>query len=328
MKPRLRRPQDSAWTVATALIGGLALLVALLALVAHYLDRSWQPVIVAAAFAHQLMWAAPLALVLLAVSRRWYATASAVIVLIAVVLVEAPLYRGSDVPAGGTRLTVLQANLKIGAADAADVVQAVAEHHADVLMTEELTTGERARLITAGLSKRLPYRFDAALPEGGGGLAIWSRFPLSDEHNYPGFELGVLSATARISPTRTATVVAVHLLPPYPYPSTEWVREIGRLRPMLAADATQGRRPTIVAGDFNATTDNAQFRSLLADGLQDAAEHSGAGYLTSYPTDRFFPPVIAIDHVLTHDAPAVDAATFALPGSDHRGLAVHVRLDG
>jgi endonuclease/exonuclease/phosphatase (EEP) superfamily protein YafD len=324
-RPRLRRPNDTGWTITAALIGGLALVLAVLALVAHYLDWSWQPAIVLAAFAHQLMWAAPVALVLLAASRRWFATGAAAIVLIALVLVEAPLYRGASVPAGGTRLTVLQANLKIGSADAADVVRAVAEHHADVLMTEELTTGERARLIAAGLAKRLPYRFDAALPEGGGGLAIWSRFPLSDEHNYPGFQLGVLSATARISATESATVVAVHLLPPYPYPPAEWLREIDRLRPILALDA-RSTRPTIVAGDFNATTDNAQFRSLLGGGLQDAAEHSGAGYLASYPTDRFFPPVIAIDHVLTHDAPAIDAATIALPGSDHRGLVVHVRL--
>ena len=149
--------------------------------------------------------------------------------------------------------------------------------------------------------------------------------PAVGRKNYPGYELGVLSATMRVSSTESATVLAVHLLPPYPYPSGEWSTEIKQLHHQLRKLAG-GHRPVVVAGDFNATTDHAQFRSLLSGGYQDAAEHSGAGYLTSYPTDRWFGPMIAIDHVLTRQATATNATTLALPGSDHRGLLVHLRL--
>ncbi len=81
----------------------------------------------------------------------------------------------------------------------------------------------------------------------------------------------------------------------------------------------------MVAGDFNATVDHAQFRALLTDGYHDAAEQCGAGYLASYPADRWLPPLIAIDHLLTKHATATSAATVALPGSDHRGILVGVR---
>ena len=67
-------------------------------------------------------------------------------------------------------------------------------------------------------------------------------------------------------------------------------------------------------------------RRLVHRRLALGAEQSGAGYLASYPTDRWFPPVIAIDHVLTNHASATSASTLSLPGSDHRGLLVHVRL--
>lgn len=163
------------------------------------------------------------------------------------------------------------------------------------------------------------------MPDGGGGLAIWSRYPLHPEHNYPGFELGVLRAVVD-APSGPVTLYAVHLLPPYPYPSGEWIRELARLRALL--DATGGSRPVVVGGDFNATVDQAPFRRLLGHGYRDAAEQLGAGYLATYPTDHPpLPPVIAIDHLLLRDASPVSLRTVALPKSDHRGLLVRVALD-
>jgi endonuclease/exonuclease/phosphatase (EEP) superfamily protein YafD len=57
------------------------------------------------------------------------------------------------------------------------------------------------------------------------------------------------------------TAVAVHLLPPYPYPSGEWRSEISGLHTLLAALTAA---EVVVAGDFNATVDHAQFRGLRA----------------------------------------------------------------
>jgi endonuclease/exonuclease/phosphatase (EEP) superfamily protein YafD len=76
----------------------------------------------------------------------------------------------------------------------------------------------------------------------------------------------------------------------------------------------------VVAGDFNATVDHAQFRDLLDHGYSDAAEQSGAGYLPTYPNDRWYGPLIGIDHVLVRGMRAGSVDTYGLPGSDHRAL--------
>lgn len=299
--------------------GCVAVLVAAVALAAHQFPWSWQPGIVLAAFSRQLLWAAPAGVLLLALSRRWAGLAVAVAVLALAVGSQLRLYVDAAPPVGGARVAVLQANLGVGAADPSALVREVRERGVEVLMTEELTIAERERLLAAGLGGLLPHRLDAALPDGGGGLAIWSRYALSDTQNYPGFELGVLAARLSL-PTGTAvTVVAVHLQPPYPHPAGTWSAEIARLRGLLREHAAHGH-PVLVGGDFNATTDHAQYRRLLHAGYRDAAEERGAGYLATYPTDRWFPPVIAIDHLLSSRATATTLSTVALPGSDHRGL--------
>jgi endonuclease/exonuclease/phosphatase (EEP) superfamily protein YafD len=111
------------------------------------------------------------------------------------------------------------------------------------------------------------------------------------------------------------------LVPPYPYESFVWRTEIARLHTLLDRLSSDG--PVAVAGDFNATTDHAQFRALLDPGYRDAADEAGAGYLPTYPNDRWYGPVIGIDHVLIRGGlSATSAATLDLPGSDHRALLV------
>ena len=82
--------------------------------------------------------------------------------------------------------------------------------------------------------------------------------------------------------------------------------------------------PVIVPGDFNATVDHAQFRDLLGGGFDEGALDSGAGYLPTYPTDRWYPPLLGIDHVLSRGLWAESARTYDLPGSDHRALLVRL----
>ena len=60
-----------------------------------------------------------------------------------------------------------------------------------------------------------------------------------------------------------------------------------------------GDRLRLLAGDFNATLDHHELRRLLGDGgYVDAADAVGAGYDTTWPAGRDFPPEITIDHVL------------------------------
>jgi endonuclease/exonuclease/phosphatase (EEP) superfamily protein YafD len=319
-RPTLRRPGDRWPTVACTVLGVLGLAAALAGLVTHVLDVGWQPMVVAAAFAHTLMFGAPIALVLLSIARR-PAAVLALGVLVLVVVVQAPQYISDPVTADGPRLTVFQANLRLGSADAADLVRTVRARDVDILTTEEITGSERDRLVSAGLAARLPYDFDATAP-GAGGVMIWSRYPLSREVVYPGFQLGVLSAAVTVS-SQHFTIVAAHVVSPYPYPAGMWARELSALRSIMAGATT---RDVVVDGDFNATVDNSQFRSLLVGGYRDAAESSGAGYLASYPADTWYPPLIGIDHVLLRDAQASDVSTVTLHGSDHRGLLAQLRL--
>jgi endonuclease/exonuclease/phosphatase (EEP) superfamily protein YafD len=324
-RPRIRRPDEPLWSVAVVLVGGAGVAAGLLGLIVHQLAVGWQPWIILAAFARYLMVLAVPGGILLALRRRRAGAIGGVVVVVLAVVSQLPLYVSSAHKASGSGLTLMQANLRVGSADPRSLVRTADARDVGLLATEELTISERGRLIAAGLTTRFPYRLDAALPTGGGGLAIWSRYPLTDTHNYAGYELGVLSAQIDRPDAAPATVVVVHLLPPYPHPSKQWQGEIARLRGLLARARAAG--PVIVAGDFNATTDNAQFRSLLSHGYSDGAEQVGAGYLSTYPTDRWFPPVIAIDHVLTAGRAAVTSlSTVALPGSDHRGLLAHVVL--
>jgi endonuclease/exonuclease/phosphatase (EEP) superfamily protein YafD len=322
---RLRRPGDGRAAVAATLLAALVTLVVAMALIARTSTWTWRPMIVLASGAHQAFWFAPLAVVLFAVVRRWNSVVLAAALTLLAAWSQLPLYVGADQGHHtGPQLRILQANLRVGSADAATVVRLVYRDDIDIAMTEELTPEERDRLVAAGMAQRLPYLFDASIPGGGAGLAIWSRFPLQNEVNHGGFAHGVLSADVVVG-GRTATVVAAHVLPPYPYPSVKWSREMTRLRDLLVSLASRGH-PVLLGGDLNSTVDNRQFRDLLVQGFRDGAQQDGSGYLVTYPTDRPFPPVIAIDHVLVRDAAVSHLRSVALPGSDHRGLVATVRL--
>ncbi|MCW2494873.1 MAG: hypothetical protein JWQ77_797 [Jatrophihabitans sp.] len=319
-RPVLRRPGDGWPTIVATLLGLAALAVALLGLLAHELSTEWQPLVIAAALAHTLMFGAPIAVVLLALARRPTA-ALAVVALVLVAVIEVPQHISDTRTASGPRLTALQANLRLGSADPAALVANVRAHDVDVLTTEEITGAERDRLVTAGLAAQLPYDFDGTAA-GAGGVMIWSRYPLSEKVVHHGFQLGVLSATVTIGAQRF-TIVVAHMASPYPYPADGWAGELAKLRKIMAGLAT---RDVVVGGDFNATVDNAQLRSLLTGGYRDAAESSGAGYLATYPADTWYPPLIGIDHLLLRHVDASAVSTVALPGSDHRGLLVHLRI--
>ena len=321
----LHRDGESYWWLAPMLIGWLGLLSATAGLIAHEVVVDWQPLIVVGAFAHQLMWGILLAVVAFGMARRWWALFAALVVFSGVAATQAALYiPGATHVADGPRLTMLQANLRVGSADPQRFVALVRSENVDVATTEELTIREQTRLIDAGLSQLLPYHYTAPARDGADGLGIWSRYPLSETVTYPGFTLGVVSATIAL-PGQAVTLFAVHLLPPYPYPSRTWVHEVASMKGLLDTADLSGR-PVLVGGDFNSTIDNAQFRHLLVGGYGDAAEEVGAGYLATYPANQWFPPLIAIDHVLTANVPAVGLASVEVPGSDHRGLVARLAI--
>jgi endonuclease/exonuclease/phosphatase (EEP) superfamily protein YafD len=263
-------------------------------------------------------------LVLMLIARQWIGVGAAVLVLALATSTQLWLYTADDPPKDAVVIHVMTANLRLGQADARDLVGSVRRHSVDVLMLEELTAGEQDALVAAGLNDLLPHHSSA--PEGGGfGTGLWSRFPMSDAQQPDQFTFGFVTARLAVpGVARPVQAAALHASGPVPS-AVLWqqdMRGFAQFLPTLAGD-----RPVIVGGDFNATPDTVQFRRILDAGFSDAADQAGGGYTATFPGDRWFPPLIAIDHVLSRGGPvATGVDTVTIKGSDHRALLVSVAL--
>jgi endonuclease/exonuclease/phosphatase (EEP) superfamily protein YafD len=226
--------------------------------------------------------------------------------------------------AAGPVLRVLTANLLVGRVEAKGVVELAGRMQADVLFVQELTEEAETRLEQAGLGELLPHRVTQPVRYRTRD-SIYSRYPL---HREP---LAAPSSAARVSARLdlpsgpSVPLTCVHAGPPrYPWSPAATVR----WRRELAALPGPGAGPCIVAGDFNATLDHAEFRGLLRRGYADAASQAGHGLsLTWGPRSGRRPALLAIDHVLIDRRCAVLATSVhLLAGSDHRALYAELRL--
>jgi endonuclease/exonuclease/phosphatase (EEP) superfamily protein YafD len=319
-----RMPKGGVWRVLLLMLAVVLLGLSGLGLVAHVRTphRGW--LIGVSALAPYFMFAAVLALVGFAVIRLWLGVLVAALLTLAGILTQVPLYVASSPMGASTPVVVMTSNLRLGHASPAAVVDAVRGHHVDVLTLEELTPDELQRLGAAGLNRLLPYSASDPRPSAAG-VGLWSRYPLTDKQTHRYFKFSFVTAKAAIPGTGgAAQLVALHMPGPWPQPSGSWLANIGRL-PSVLRDLG-GHGAVLVGGDFNATQDVGQFRRLLVDGYRDAAEQSGAGITRTFPSDRWYPPLLAIDHVLTRDAVAQSADTVQISGSDHRALLVTVAV--
>ncbi len=83
----------------------------------------------------------------------------------------------------------------------------------------------------------------------------------------------------------------------------------------------------ILAGDFNATLDNAELRRVVDHGYEDAAAETGTGLRATWPSGRRFPPPVTIDHVLADTrAGWREVRVYPVPHSDHRAVLAEVVL--
>jgi endonuclease/exonuclease/phosphatase (EEP) superfamily protein YafD len=227
--------------------------------------------------------------------------------------------------ADGPILRVLTANLLVGRAAGAGLVELVRRTGADMLFLQELSGDAVTRLSRAGLNELLPNEMPDISGHRHRGSGIYARYPLRD-----GLAIGpsvVSQPTARLElPSgRSVQLVCVH---PHP-PSPPWSPlAASRWRSELAALPPPGDPPVIIAGDFNATLDHAQFRRLLRLGHVDAASQAGHGLVPTWgPEPSGRPALLTIDHVLIDPRCAVLAtAAHPLPGSDHRALYAEFRL--
>ena len=95
--------------------------------------------------------------------------------------------------------------------------------------------------------------------------------------------------------------------PAYISPASVWADEQRRLGSYM--DKVAGRDNVIVSGDFNASYSNKQFRNLLTNGYTSAADQLGSGLIPTYPTDKRYPAVVGIDHIITKGAVATSFGT-------------------
>ncbi|CAN5828613.1 endonuclease/exonuclease/phosphatase family protein [soil metagenome] len=293
----------------------------------HYIGLENTTWTLVASFTPLFMVVTVVALMVLVFLRQRVLAVVGVAVLAAGVWAQVPLYRSEYRAEAGDApvVRVMQANIFLGQADTAALARTVRERHVDILTVSELTGGAARRLSSDGLGRELPYSF-LRPREGGGGTGIFSRYPLRDGTALPGFVLTNLRATVDIPGTEPTAVYALHPLPPYPEPAYRWMAELGELHRLLGAEAM----PLIVGADFNSTWDHQQYRRVLetVPPLRDAAEYVGAGIVATYPANRGYPAILAIDRILTRGATPMSFSRIDNPGSDHFAVVGEVRLGG
>lgn len=307
------------WRTAASIVGTAALLGALLAFALHFWPGT-DRVTVAAAAVSPVLWAAcaALALVCLLYVRALLRLVLVAAVIAAGVWVQAPLWRGEPAPSG-TALTVLTANIQVGAGDADALAKLVRENRVDVLAVLELTEDAAQRIAASSIATDLPHSL--VRPAGlANGTALYSRYPLTSTGTVPGFVMTALTAVAAVPGRGDVQLFALHPMPPLD-PGT-WDSELRRIGTLLQG-VPEGR-PVVALGDYNATYDHVRFRSLLTGGYRDAGQLAGAGWLPTYPTDKIYPPVVGIDHVLLRGLSAAEVSRHEVPGADHRALLARV----
>jgi endonuclease/exonuclease/phosphatase family metal-dependent hydrolase len=286
------------------------------------------PLVQLFAFTPYVALAAGLSLAVALLARQWWAAGVAGLAVIALAIAVVPRAIGTEAaPTGvdGPVVRVLTANLQVGGADPARLVQLVRDHDVDVLALQELTPAAQHALRWRGLGVELPYH-QADPIEGVAGSAIYSRFPLSDggaRDNAGGFRQSY--ATIHAPAAHPVVVESVHPCAPFALSQLPcWWADLAD-QPAATPDGPI----RILAGDFNATLDHVALRRLIRTGYRDAADAVGAGLAPTwgpYGGGRRVPPV-TLDRVLVDPRVGVrEVSVHDLPNTDHRAVLAELIL--
>ena len=227
--------------------------------------------------------------------------------------------------AQGPVLRVLTVNLLAGGAAGPELIELARRTDADVLFLQELSEEAQTRVKRLGLNDLLPNQIPQVEGYAHRGSAIYARHPLAEGLPIAATQVSQPSARLELPGGRSVQLVCVHPHPPappwHPYAAARWREELAVLPP-------PGDPPVVMAGDFNATLDHAQFRRLLRLGYVDAASQVGNGLaLTWGPEPTGSPALLTVDHVLVDRSCGVLATSVhRLPGSDHQALYAELRL--
>lgn len=222
-------------------------------------------------------------------------------------------------PGGTGPLRVLTVNVKRGRADADAVLRALRQHQVDILAVQEVTADWLAAIGQARVAEVLPFsHVDPRAGSAGSGL--WARWPLTPLDPLPGTKNAAPRARTEPAAGQPVTVTVVHPAAPVNRQEPQWQRELETIRLALA----EHTGPHLVAGDFNASRDHRVFRGILQSGFVDCADAARQRHWPGFtwPTDRRYPPLMRLDHVLGSQAGCVvhEARTMRIPGTDHCGV--------
>jgi len=226
----------------------------------------------------------------------------------------APLFVDDHRPAATAKFRLMSFNMLNGEADPGEVAEQAAR--ADVVILIESTPAALRALKPYGWDKR--FRYALGDPKDGySNTAVYSRFPLSRSSQIGDTSFQQWVTTVRIPRLGAVRLMAVHPCNPY-CGGDRWSAEHRLVRRAVIDNLDQ---PLIVAGDFNAVDDHGPMQALHRAGLKSATDVAGAGWLPTYPANRSFPPLLPIDHIMINkDLTATAVTSFAVSGSDHRGL--------
>ncbi|MGH2959136.1 MAG: endonuclease/exonuclease/phosphatase family protein [Solirubrobacterales bacterium] len=278
------------------------------------LDRFW-PFIPVVAFTPQILVMMAVPIIAAFAMRARYMLILLVVTAGVLVALLLPRAIGNDQPeARGQSITIFSANLLAGAAETGPLLAAIERNDPDIIALQEATPGNLAALKAAGVMNELPYF--AGIPEvGTRGYFTLSRWPLRE---IPGSGLnGGFWPEMRVGDTGMI-FRNIHPAPPLKYGNTP------RWKTALAGiPSSRGNR--FISGDFNATLDHRDLRSVLDRGYRDAADQTGNGFKWTWVVTRT--GRLVIDHVLVPPGVAVQSfEVIDLPGSDHNAVVARVRL--
>ncbi|WP_328495361.1 endonuclease/exonuclease/phosphatase family protein [Streptomyces sp. NBC_00414] len=246
---------------------------------------------------------------------------------------------GKTMEPGGVpvaEVRVLTANVEFGQATDG-LIEAVGKQRPDLVFVQECeSTCEKKLEQALGKSAKgekdtkgekdgkvvYPYRQAVEGAESEGSV-ILSRHPLRPAKGIPA-TMGMPGATAEVDGQEIRLQLA-HPMPPLPSHLGTWRKELAALRDYAAANIG---RPTVVAGDFNATQDHAAFRRILDTGFMDGARLTGDTRTPSWPSLTTPAFGAQIDHVLVSRGFTATRTRFLdLGNTDHRALVVDLTLN-
>jgi len=220
-------------------------------------------------------------------------------------------------------LTVLAANVLVGRADTGALATLLERERPDLVSLPEAGPDYRDKLLP--LVTELGYRAWASTAPGtsdGEGVVLLAAARMGDLVVASGPEMRHRYLRATGGALGTRSFYAVHPEAPVGPMRTGWWRDdLGHV-----ARWYEESPGSIVAGDFNATADNATFRAVLRR-CRSAAEGSGQGLVGTFPANAPWWCGIQIDHILVpREATATRFAILPVAGSDHRAVLAGISL--